>query len=271
MVNLLPIDQEEHVTSVLPIKAFEANRFLLMVSNQGWIKKISVSHFESIRRSGLIATTLEEGDTLSWVMEASDKDTIFISTLYGMAIRFPIASLRPMGRTARGVTALSRRTGDSIISCDIIPDESSTTCDMLFVTNDGYGKRVNASEFRIQNRGGIGLISTKFKNEQSRVSATCVVTDDDEIMLVSQKGVVVRIESKDISKQGRMATGVRIMNMDADDVVSSVTKIKTLASIENDMQEARPQVFGSAGVIEDTSADKDDDTDLAPLDEEPML
>jgi DNA gyrase subunit A len=233
MINLLPLNQDESITAVVPVSNFAEDQYLVMLSRDGWVKKISKSHFESIRRNGLIAASIEQGDALLWVMEATDEDTLFISTQRGMAIRFKIGELRAMGRTARGITSIHLRTRDVIVSADVLPPNESDPCDILFVTNDGYGKRVDASEFRIQNRGGIGLISTKFKRPTSQLSTTCVVKTNDEIMLASSQGVVVRINATDISRQGRTATGVRVMNMDDADTVSSVTKIVALEEEEN--------------------------------------
>lgn len=132
-----------------------------------------------------------------------------------------------MGRTARGVTAVKLRTGDSIVDFSIIQKDSCNdpNTDVLIITNDGFGKRTSIEEFRTQNRGGIGLISTKFKNAQSRVANIRIVNQDDELMIVSNNGVVVRLKASDISRQSRMATGVRLQNLDDNDAIASVTKI----------------------------------------------
>ncbi len=236
MINLLPIEQEEKVTAVVPVKDFDPNKFLIMLTRQGWIKKIHLDNFESIRRSGIIAITLEENDVLGWVLPALEEDQVLIGTSLGMAIRFPVKDLRPLGRPARGVTSMKMRSGDEIVDFSIVPHEANA--DILIITNDGFGKRTNVSEFRIQNRGGIGLISTKFKNARSRVTNTAVVRDEDELMLVSANGVVVRLRAGDISRQSRMATGVRIQNLDESDYVASVTKIVPIEDEEKAMAEA---------------------------------
>jgi DNA gyrase subunit A len=201
-----------------------------MLTKYGWIKKIELSSFQSIRRNGIIAIGLEEGDHLGWVLPTQDKDQVIIGTSLGMAIRFPVESLRPLGRPARGVTAMKLRTGDEIVDFSITPQES--TGDLLIITNDGFGKRTNIAEFKIQGRGGIGLISTKFKNAKSRMTNICVVVPEDELMIVSANGVVVRLKAGDISRQSRMATGVRIQNIDENDYVASVTKIVPIEADE---------------------------------------
>lgn len=140
-----------------------------------------------------------------------------------MAIRFPIEDLRPLGRSARGVTSMKLRSGDEIIGCDIVPKDYDA--DLLVVTSDGFGKRTKISEFRTQNRGGIGLIATKFKSSASRLVALTIVKDTDDIMMVTANGIVTRINAGSISRQGRPATGVKAINLVDNDLVCSVNKI----------------------------------------------
>ena len=140
-----------------------------------------------------------------------------------MAIRFPINDLRPLGRSARGVNSMKLRSGDKLIGCDIVPRDYDA--DLLVVTSDGFGKRSKLSEFRPQNRGGIGLIATKFKSSTSRLVALTIVEDKDEIMVVTQNGVVSRIKADCISRQGRPATGVKIQNLTEGDLVCTINKI----------------------------------------------
>ncbi|MDX2084427.1 MAG: DNA gyrase subunit A [Candidatus Melainabacteria bacterium] len=249
IVNLLPISQEEIITAVLPLEKLQECPFLVMLTQQGWIKKIELAHFENIRRSGIIAIGLEEADSLNWVSPCTDQDDVFLATSAGMAIRFPVSDLRPLGRTARGVTAVKLRTGDDIVSFSMVPSASSRA--ILVVTNDGFGKRCDASEFRAQSRGGIGLIATKFKNRDSRVASIAVVDDEDELMIVSANGVVIRLKAKDIPVQGRMATGVRIQNLDEHDWVSSVTKVTALDSAE----ETGHEPFADNGTGDDEQPD----------------
>lgn len=233
IINLLPLEQDERVTAVIPISPdTNGEHSLIMLTKYGWIKRISFEHFANIRRNGLIAIGLEEGDRLQWVSICrKETDYVLIATAMGMAIRFQCGDLRPLGRTARGVTAMKLRPGDHIVDFSIVPADQNV--DLLVVTNDGFGKRTSITEFRPQNRGGIGLIATKFKNEKSRLTNTMVVNDDDELMIVSSKGVVVRLKAKDISRQGRPATGVRLQNLDEDDFVASVTKIVPIDDEKN--------------------------------------
>ena len=227
VINLLALEQDEKVTAVVPVYSLPQGTYLLMLTKLGWIKKIDLNSFDNIRRSGIIAIGLEEEDYLGWVLAATDDDHMLIGTSLGMAIRFPVQDLRPLGRPARGVTAMKMRAGDEIVDFSVLPG-TANDLDVLIITNDGFGKRTNLAEFRTQNRGGIGLISTKFKNAKSRVTNTAIVNDTDELMIVSANGVVVRLRAGEISRQSRMATGVRLQNLDEHDCVASVTKIVPL-------------------------------------------
>ena len=223
IVNVLPIEQDEQITAVVPVSSFTEELNLIMLTTGGYIKRIQLDNFSNIRRNGIIAIGLEENDQLNWVKLANAKDEIIIGTSSGMAIRFGVSDLRPLGRSARGVTSMKLRTGDSIIGCDIVPRDYDA--DLLVVTSDGFGKRSKLSEFRAQNRGGIGLIATKFKSKTSRLVALTIVEEKDEIMLVTANGIVTRIKAGDISRQGRPATGVRAQNLVGNDLVMSVNKI----------------------------------------------
>lgn len=236
MINLLPMEQDERITAFVPVSDFANTQFLIMMTTQGWIKKIELNNFEHIRKSGIIAIGLEDNDKLGWVLPANKGDQVMIGTSLGMACRFEETGLRPMGRTARGVTAIKLRAGDSIVDFSVIKKEVSNdpnTC-VLIITNDGFGKRTSVEEFRTQNRGGIGIISTKFKNAKSRVTNIMIVKEDDELMIVSANGVVVRLKAGEISQQSRMATGVRLQNLDDNDYVASVTKIVPIADDGDD-------------------------------------
>ncbi|MBO6088200.1 DNA gyrase subunit A [bacterium] len=223
IVNVLPIDQDERITAVVPVSQFSHELNLIMLTKKGYIKRIELDNFSNIRRNGIIAIGLEENDELCWVKLATARDEIIIGTSCGMAIRFPIEDLRPLGRSARGVTSMKLRTGDEIVGCDIVPRDYDA--DLLVVTSDGFGKRTKLSEFRSQNRGGIGLIATKFKTTTSKLVALTIVQDSDDIMMVTANGVVTRLNAGSISRQGRPATGVRAQNLTDNDSVVSVNKI----------------------------------------------
>ena len=236
IINVLPIAQDEYITAVVPVSNFAPDSNLIMLTKKGYIKRIGLDNFSNIRKSGIIAIGLEEGDTLNWVKQANNTDEVFIATSCGMAIRFAIDDLRPLGRSARGVNSMKLRTADTIIGCDIIP--RNFDADLLVVTSDGFGKRSKMSEFRAQNRGGIGLIATKFKTASSRLVALTVVEENDEIMVVTQNGIVSRIKASDVSRQGRPATGVRIQNLMENDSVMAVNKIVSTETNDSYSEEA---------------------------------
>ena len=194
-----------------------------MLTRKGYVKRIELNNFESIRKSGIIAIGLDGDDILEWVKEAKPTDEIIIGTSNGMAIRFAISDLRPLGRSARGVISMKLRKEDTLVGCDIVPKDRDA--DLLVVTSDGFGKRTPMSEFRPQNRGGLGLIATKFKKLTSRLTTLTIVDESDEIMIASANGVVTRQKAGHIPKQGRPATGVKVQNMMDDDTIVAVNKI----------------------------------------------
>jgi DNA gyrase subunit A len=239
LVNLLPLTPGEKITAVLPLQNLDdTNRSLIMLTQKGIVKRTELRQFENIRRNGLIAITLEDGDALNWVMEAREDESVLIGTAHGMAIRFLVNELRPMGRPARGVIAIKLRKEDDIVDCSICPgkDNPAEPVDVLVITNDGYGKRCDLSEFRVQSRGGIGLIATKFKRLTSRLSSTCVVSPLDELMVATAQGVVLRIKTHDIPRQSRMATGVRMQNMDEQDYVATISRISPLFQTDDETE-----------------------------------
>ena len=245
IVNVLPISQDEKITAVVPVSTFSHDTNLIMLTQKGYIKRIELDNFANIRRSGIIAIGLEEDDKLNWVKLAKANDEIIIGTSCGMAIRFPVEDLRPLGRSARGVNSMKLRIGDTIIGCDIVPRDKDG--DLLVVTSDGFGKRTKISEFRTQNRGGIGLIATKFKSNVSRLVALTIVDEKDEIMIVTASGIVSRIKAVDISCQGRPATGVKAQNLGDNDTVVSCNKI---VNTDND-EEDKPELESTAPMVED--------------------
>lgn len=268
-LNLLPISQEEKITAVIPITDFERkDSFLIMLTKKGYIKKVDLRQFSAIRKNGLIAIKLDDEDSLEWVRYCTDKDNVIIGTSHGMAIRFETKSIRPLSRTARGVTSLKLKTGDSIVGFDVIADEDKALSDLLVVTTDGYGKRTPLSEFKVQNRGGIGLICTKFKSPTSRVTSILSVKADSEVMIVSANGIVTRQTCSNISKQSRTATGVNLQNLDSDDYIAAVSKIvipdDEMAKKDAENQ-ANPEISsGVAPAAQDVSAEIPDETPETP-------
>ena len=220
--NLISISQEDKVTAIYPTSEFKEDNYFVMLTKLGVVKKISMDNFESVRRSGIVAMNLDEGDQLGWVRTSYGKDHIIIGTYDGMVLRFNEEDLRQLGRTARGVRAINLREGDYVVGFATFSADSKDQ--VLLVTTDGFGKRVELEEFRVQNRSGVGLIGTKFKSETSHLASLDVVKETDEVIIASAHGVVLRSKVNDISCQSRMATGVRLQKLDETDCVASVTK-----------------------------------------------
>lgn len=245
MVNLIPIGQEDTVTAVIPVEdeSFkEENNFFVMLTLQGQIKKVAIAEFSNIRKSGIIAISLGENnsekDQLGWVRRSNNKCDIIIGTSDGMCIRYSEEEVRPLGRSARGVRAIALRETDKIVGFDVF--EPTPECSLLFVTNDGYGKRVMLDEFRQQGRAGLGIIGTKFKSAKSKMASLRVVRPGNEVVIATQGGVVVRQRTDDISMQGRMATGVRLQQLKDDQVVSVTPVVEADVDIEGEGPEALP-------------------------------
>lgn len=226
IVNLIPIAQNETVTAVIPVAEdqFKGDNFIVMLTHQANIKKVAMDEFENIRRSGIIAISLQDGDELGWVRPSNGNADIIVGTAEGMCIRYQESTeLRPLGRTARGVRAITLREDDKIVGFDVI--EPTPDRFILVVTTDGFGKRVKLDEFRQQGRGGIGIIGIKFKNDNSRLATLRVVKPGEEVMIATANGIIVRQRIDDISVQGRMATGVRLQQLEDNDSVTTVTPI----------------------------------------------
>lgn len=258
IVNLINMGQDDNVTAVIPVEeqAFkEENCFFVMLTLQGQIKKVAINEFASIRKSGIIAITLGEGekgengekgekDELGWVRRSNNSSDIVIGTSDGMVIRFSETEVRPLGRSARGVRAIALRDGDKIVGFDVI--EPTPECALLIVTNDGFGKRVSLDEFRQQGRAGLGIIGIKFKNAQSKMACLRVVRPGDGVVIATAGGVVVRQRTDEISMQGRMATGVRLQQLKDDQVVSVTPVVEPEAEVEVAEGGSRPSTPSSS-------------------------
>ena len=218
--NFLEVGKEEHVTVAIPVKTFEKNKYLVMATKDGKVKKTSLDDFENIRRTGIIAIGLKDGDELGWVKETDGKQEVILSTKNGLLIRFKEKDVRPMGRTAAGVKGITLRKGDSVVSMDIVIEK----LDLLEVSKGGYGKRMKIKEFRVQRRGGRGLTAMKVR-KGDEVARARLIEEDDELLFVSAKGTISRQTAKGISTQGRYAMGVRIQRLDKDDYVVDVARV----------------------------------------------
>ncbi len=245
IVQLLPIPREEAITSLLSVSSFEDENYLLMLTRGGFIKRTPLSSFSKIRANGLIAINLEDGDALTWVQLAVARDSVLIGSKNGMTIHFRLndSELRPLGRTARGVRSMNLRSGDSLVSMDVLSTELADHVDksndeeiddevsisegpwVLVASASGLGKRVPVTQFRLQKRAGMGLRAIKFRKDGDELVGLRVLGKGEELLLVSEKGVIVRTSADKISQQSRAATGVRIQKLDAGDKLSEVVLV----------------------------------------------
>ncbi|WP_445634009.1 DNA topoisomerase (ATP-hydrolyzing) subunit A [Nostoc sp. DSM 114161] len=263
IVQMLPIPKEEKITSIVPVDEFSNEEYLVMLTKGGNIKKTELAAFNNIRANGLIAISLEEGDQLRWVRRARVEDSVIIGSRHGMAIHFRCnhEQLRPLGRATRGVKAMKLKNKDELVGMDILPAAILETLDtsteaeveeieteeieineesaevpgngsvgpwVLVITMGGYGKRVPVAQFRLQNRAGQGLMATKFKNRKTKdqlATLRIVNNDDDEIMMVTNRGIIIRQAVNAISIQSRSATGVRVQRLDEDDAITGVAVV----------------------------------------------
>ncbi len=193
----------------------------MFATKKGQVKKTAFSEYDKSRREGFIAINLREGDELVRVVETSGDDEVFLVTSSGMTIRFSEQDVRAMGRDAAGVRGVRLKAEDEVVSCDVARDEA----DILIVTDAGYGKRTKVERFNRQARGGQGVRGIRLTARRGRVVAAFMTSLDDEILLVSTSGVVIRTSVREIASQGRDATGVRVMNLGEGDAVAAVARM----------------------------------------------
>ena len=270
IVNLLPLDQNENVRALLTTRDFTEGKYVVMATRGGKIKKTELSAFSNVRAAGIIAIDIAEGDDLYAVRLSNGNDEIFVGTHQGMAIRFPESHVRPMGRGAAGVKAISLRGDDHVVEMDVLPagsaeaapppvddeaveetvaedlaeestdaeveDETTLTADdrgyILTITEKGFGKRTPVLAYRLQRRGGLGLSNVKITEKNGSVAGIAHVGDDDQLLLITEQGMMIRTDVRSIRIAGRKTQGVRVINIDEGDIV--VAAVKVIEKAEDD-------------------------------------
>ncbi|WP_407306022.1 DNA gyrase subunit A [Desulfosporosinus sp. SB140] len=230
VINLLSLGQDEMITAVMAIKDYSSDYFLITATKKGILKKTALQEYDSSRREGLIALTLDEGDELIGVKLTQGLDDILLATRKGIAIRFPQAEVRYMGRTARGVKGIKLEENDEVVGMDVIGDEG----ELLTMSENGFAKRTDLKEFRVQGRGGKGIIVMKLNAKTGMLIGVKVVQVEDELMVITNNGIMLRIQVSSISNQGRTAHGVLTMRTGDD---SSVVAMAKVAMREDDSPE----------------------------------
>lgn len=228
IINLLPLEQGEKITAVIPVKEFLEEQFMFMATNKGTVKKTNLKDFDSARKNGLVAINLDENEDLIGVELTDGNSEIILATRNGIAIRFDEQDVRPMGRTAHGVKGISLAYGDEVVAMDSVADESF---EVLTATEFGMGKRTAVSEYRKQTRGGKGIINIKITEKTGLVVGMRVINPQQEIMMITTAGIIIRIDVDGISQFGRNAQGVKLMTLNDDD------KVVSLAAIHHDEDE----------------------------------
>lgn len=221
IVNLLQLSEGEKVAAMMTTKDFAENKYFICITKNGMIKRTRLSEYKNVRKMGLRAVSLNEGDEIASAFLTEGDCTILIATRNGMAIRFDENKVRTLGRTARGVKSIKFRDGDYIVGATKIFDESAT---VLTVTDKGMGRRAAVSSYRLQNRGGYGLKNYPVSDEKGYVCGIKTLGPDDDVILISADGVVIRIRANDLRVMGRPASGVRVMKLGAEDRVASFTR-----------------------------------------------
>jgi DNA gyrase subunit A len=221
IVNLLQLAPDEKIQAIIDTRDYETHKFLFFATKKGQVKKTVFNAYDSSLRTGLIAINLRDGDELVKVIPTNGTDDIFIVSRLGAAIRFSEEDVRPMGRAAAGVRGMKMRSNDEVVSVDIAKDDTA----ILIVTDGGYGKRTQLEHFNRQGRGGQGVRAIKLTARKGFVVSAFMVGLEDEIIVIASGGVVIRMPVREISSQGRDATGVRVMNLDDEQTVAAVAPV----------------------------------------------
>lgn len=233
IVNLIEIDSDETITAMIPVREFKEDEYLVMITKDGIIKKTDMMHFANIRKGGLTAIGLRAEDRLISVLVTNGSDEILVATRKGMGIKFLEQDVRPMTRQATGVKAITLKQEDYVVSGVKIKDGSK----ILNVTEKGYGKRTSAEDFNIQYRGGKGVKIHQLTEKTGLLTGVVVVDENEELMLITSEGVIIRLRGRDISCFGRISQGVKLMNLNENVSVVGIAKIS-----EEDIQEEEIQM-----------------------------
>jgi DNA gyrase subunit A len=240
IANLVSMEEGERIAALLAVREWpgeEGRQFVVMGTRKGVIKKTDLSAFSNPRAGGIIAMGVDEGDAVIAVELSDGNEQVFLGTRDGMAIRFNESDVRPMGRNAYGVRGITLRNDDEVVAMEVVREGGT----LLTVAQNGYGKRTELEEYRLQTRGGVGIINIQTSDRNGKVVGIAYVQDDDEVMLISQQGMILRMRAGDARTIGRATQGVRLIEMEEDDQVVAIAK---LAEKEEDADD------GNGGVEE---------------------
>ena len=252
IVNLLQLEGDEKVTSMIQGGNFEEDKFLVIVTRRGIIKRTELSAYKNVRKGGLIAITLQEGDELAWVRVTGGSSELIIATRMGMAIRIREQDIRPLSRSAQGVRVIKLRGDDEVVGMARLREGAT----VMTMTDRGQGRRTDISDYRVQNRGGYGSINYKVNDVKGYVCGIKVVDDTDDLIIISNDGVIIRVRVSDISVMSRYASGVRVMRL------SDEARVVTFARAEHDEEEETTEISE-----EDRKAAEEEVSQAVPVEE----
>ena len=234
IINLLSLQPGEKITAVIPIKEYEEGKYLFMATRNGLVKKTSIREYANVKKSGLVAINLRDNDELIEVKYTDDDQDIFLITKYGMCIRFQETDVRATGRASMGVIGMNLTDQDEIVAMQVRSQGEY----LLVVSEKGLGKRTGMDEFTVQNRGGKGVKCYKITDKTGNVVGAKAVNEDNEVMLITTEGIIIRIPCNGISITGRIASGVKLMNVDSENVsVASIAKVREQMNKEESAEE----------------------------------
>jgi DNA gyrase subunit A len=236
LTNLINLQSDEEAKAFLSVKDFVANQFVVMVTKHGVIKKSELTEFDNPMSRGIIAVSLDEGDELIGAKITHGDNYIFLGSHRGQAIRFREEDVRAMGRQARGVRAMSLAHDDYLVGMEVVEKEGL----LLSIAENGYGKRTQLETYRLTSRGGKGVINMKTTNKTGRVVDVLLVKEDSDVMIVSQNGKMIRIESSTIRQAGRSTQGVRLVNLEEGDKVAAASVLQEAEEVPPDDTETLP-------------------------------
>ncbi|MCP4749525.1 MAG: DNA gyrase subunit A, partial [Proteobacteria bacterium] len=231
-VNLLPLDENEKVMYCTPVSEYCEDSYIIMLTEKGVIKKTALTAYKNRRTNGTKATLIDEGDRLAAVRLCRDEDLVFIATRNGMALKFPSNTLRAQGRVTRGCIGIRFKKGveDKVISMEVMPEEGT----VLTVTENGYGKKSPIVDYRLGSRGNMGVMNIRSSERNGAVIDSVLVDDEDGIMLITQRGKIIRLPVNQIRSTGRVTQGVRLINLEDGEKVVSIAKIASDKENNND-------------------------------------
>ena len=242
IVNLLQLEAGEKISAMIPVREYKEGEYLVMATRGGVIKKTDIMEYENAPKGGKIAINLDEGDELINVKKTDGTGDIFIGTHLGKMIRFAESDIRTLGRVSRGVRGVMLKDGDYAIGMDVMRDDAK----LLVISENGYGKKTELSEYKVQARGGQGTTSYKISEETGNVSGFGLVSEDDDVIIITSEGIIIRINTADISTLKRVTKGVRLMRL------GDGVKIVSAATVAHEEDEAEEET-ASGEIVENTA------------------